>query len=438
MSRVLSLLSRHTKLFRDRQDGNVAIIFAFAAMPILLTIGAGVDYGLAMKRQGRMNAAADAAALYAVTPSQMKQTSVVAKAAALAFFNTQVASLSGVSYDPASVSIDVTDSTSSGSLKRTVSVSYKGKSTNSFASILQVPTLTIQGTSGSAAAVSPNIDFYLMLDTSPSMAIAATTDGIATMVKNTPGQGGGCAFACHQTNPQADGLSQDNYALARKLGVPLRIDLVTQAVQNLTSTASTSSASTGAVYRMAGYTFDYAVNNPIPLTSNMTTAQTQAAGIQLLQVYANNRLTSSVNNNDEDTNFDNAFSTINGAMPNPGNGSGTPGDSPQEILFLVSDGVADAASGGGRVYTPFGPSSSWCKTIKDRGVRIAVLYTTYNPLPTNSWYNTYIAPLQSTIPTTGQSCASPGLFFQVDVGGDISQALTQLFQTAISTARLTH
>lgn len=437
MLKILSILVNTAKRFRDRQDGNVAIIFAFAAMPMLLAIGAGVDYGLAMKRQGRMNAAADAAALYAVTPSQMKQTSAVAKAAALAFFNTQVGSLSGVAYDPASVSIDVTDSTSSGSLKRTVSVSYQGKSTNTFASLLQVPTLTIKGTSGSAAAVSPNIDFYLMLDTSPSMAIAATPDGITKMVANTSSQGG-CGFACHQTSPQTDGLSQDNYALARQLGVTLRIDLVSQAVQDLMSTASSTSATTGAIYRMAGYTFDYAVNNPIPLTSNMVTAQTQAAGIQMLQVYANNRLTSSVSNNDQDTNFDNGFSTINGVMPNPGGGSGAPGDSPQEVLFLVSDGIADTASGGGRVYTPFGPSSTWCKTIKDRGVRIAVLYTTYNPLPTNGWYNTYIAPLQSTIAPTGQNCASPGLFFQVNAGGDISQALTQLFQTAISTARLTH
>lgn len=428
----------YIRQFLARRDGNVAIIFAFAALPMLLTIGAGVDYGLAMKRQGRINAAADAAALYAVTPTQMKQTSAVARLAALAFFNTQVSSLSGVGYDPSNVTMTVTDTTTAGILKRTVNVSYQASSTNTFATLLQVPTLTIKGISAATASVSPNIDFYLMLDTSPSMAIAATTDGIATMVANTKSQGGGCAFACHQTNPQTDGLSQDNYALAKQLNVTLRIDLVSQAVQNLMSTASTASSTTGAAYRVSGYTFDYAVNNVIPLTSNLATAQTQAAGIQVLQVYANNRLTSSVNNSDEDTNFDNGFSTINGAMPNPGNGSSTPGDSPQEVLFLVSDGVADTASGGKRVYTPFGPSSTWCNTIKARGIRIAVLYTTYNPLPTNDWYNTYIAPLQSTIAPAAKACASDGLFTQVDTGGNISQAITQLFATAVSTAHLTH
>ena len=437
MWKAISILARYAKRFCHRQDGNVAIIFAFAAMPMLLAIGAGVDYGLAMKRQGRMNAAADAAALYAVTPTQMKQTAVVAKAAALAFFNTQASSLAGVAYDPASVSIDVTDSTSSGSLKRTVSVSYRGKSTNTFAALLQVPTLTIKGTSGAAAAVPPNIDFYLMLDTSPSMAIAATTDGIATMVRNTPNQGG-CAFACHQTNPQADGLTQDNYALARQLGVVVRFDLVSQAVQNLTSTAATSSAATGAKYRMAGYKFDYSAAKAFDLTDNMTTARTQAANIQMLQVYSNNYLTSNNMNSDKDTNFDKGFAKLNTDMPNPGTGSNVPGDAPQEVLFLVSDGIADTDGNGGRVYTPFGPSATWCNTIKARGIRIAVLYTTYNPLPTNSWYNTYIAPLQSTIAPTAAACASSGLFFQVDTGGDISAAMTQLFQTAISTAHLTN
>ena len=49
-----------------------------------------------------------------------------------------------------------------------------------------------------------------------------------------------------------------------------------------------------------------------------------------------------------------------------------------------------------------------CTTIKKRGIRIAVLYTEYLPLPTNSWYNTYIAPFQPNIGATLQACASPG------------------------------
>ena len=31
-------------------------------------------------------------------------------------------------------------------------------------------------------------------------------------------------------------------------------------------------------------------------------------------------------------------------------------------------------------------STSYCDIIKNRGIRIAVLYTVYDPLPTNTWY----------------------------------------------------
>ena len=78
-----------------------------------------------------------------------------------------------------------------------------------------------------------------------------------------------------------------------------------------------------------------------------------------------------------------------------------------------------------------------CTAIKNRGIRIAFLYTTYYPLPTNSFYNSYVAPFQSQIAADAQNCASQGLFFQVDTGGNISDALQTLFLRAVSTARLT-
>ena len=73
--------------------------------------------------------------------------------------------------------------------------------------------------------------------------------------------------------------------------------------------------------------------------------------------------------------------------------------------------------------------------LKARGIRIAFLYLTYNPLPTNTFYVQNIAPFQSSIATTAQSCASTGLYFQVNTDGDISAALSQLFEKAIQSAR---
>jgi hypothetical protein len=257
------------------------------------------------------------------------------------------------------------------------------------------------------------------------------------MVSHTSKQGG-CAFGCHETHPSSDNLGnpngEDNYALAQSLGVTLRMDLVRQAAQNLMTTAQTTEATTTASYRMAIYTFDQGFNTVAPLTSNLSSAKTQAGNIQLQQVYANNWLTSSKNNNDTDTDYDNAMTSINGAMPDPGSGTSMAGDKPQEVLFFVTDGVEDETSGGARVQSLMDPG--WCAKIKARGIRIAVLYTEYLPLPTNAWYNQHISAFQSNIGPTLQSCASAGLYSKVQTGGDISAALTNLFQYAVQSAYL--
>ena len=64
-------------------------------------------------------------------------------------------------------------------------------------------------------------------------------------------------------------------------------------------------------------------------------------------------------------------------------------------------------------------------------------YTTYLPLTTNTWYNTWVAPFQNQISSNMESCASPGMFFSVTTDGDITAAMQALFAQAISTARLT-
>jgi Flp pilus assembly protein TadG len=429
-------LSRTSCLRRFAGDrkANIAMSFALLLLPVTFAIGMGVDYASAARKRTQLNAAADAAALAAVTPAMMSQTDATAIAAAKNMFNAQIAKISGLNLSSGNLTVNVTDS----GLSRTVVVNYNATSQNAFSGILGRPTLTIAGSSTASSSTAPNIDFYLLLDSSPSMAIAATTTGINTMVSNTSSQGG-CAFACHETNPAADNLGnpngEDNYTLARNLGVTLRIDLVTQAAQNLMTTAQNASTNNNASYRMAIYTFDLNFNTIQALTSSLSTAQTQAGNIQMLEVYDNNCQTKTNCNSDTDTNYDNAMTNINSTMPNPGGGTNTKGDSPQEVLFFVTDGVEDEMVSGNRVQSLM--SNSWCTTIKNRGIRIAVLYTAYLPLPTNSWYNTYISPFQPNIAANMQSCASPGLFTQVTTDSDISAALAALFQQAVATARLT-
>lgn len=434
--------------FARDTTGNVAIVFALAALPIISVLGMALDYTFAGRRQAQLRAIADAAALMTTSPGGMALTSTAAQAAAVSMFNAQAALVRGVG--ATTPSITVQDATASnGTNTRTTTVQFASTSMNAFASVLKMKTMPIGGASSVSNATAPNIDFYLLLDTSPSMGIAANQNDINTMVAHTQQQGG-CAFACHETNPTSGDVAgnpggEDNYALARQLGVTLRIDLVQQATSNLIQTAASTQASNKAVYRVATYTFDQSFNTITTLTANLASAKNDTSKIQMLQVYSNGYLTATNNNNDTDTQFDQAMAN-SAYIPNPGRGTNASGDTPQEVLFIVTDGVIDEQypnygsqdmTNNGRTITTIGHQRDYCTPLKNRGIRVAILYTTYNPLPTNGFYNQYVAPFQPTIPSALQNCASPGLFFQVDTGGDINAAMQALFVKAVGTAHLT-
>jgi Flp pilus assembly protein TadG len=412
----LSDRSHHAgRRFAADRSGNIAPIFALSALAVMGIVGMGVDYTQLANRKATLDSLADSAALAAVTPTLLAQNDQASINAATTLFNSQASAVKGVG----ALTLNVT--ASDNALQRTVTVNYQTTSKTSFGGLIGVSSATISGSSEAIGQVPPNIDFYLLLDNSPSMAIAATTAGINTMVANTPDQ---CAFGCHES----DTSPNDYYGLARSLGVTLRMDLVAQATQNLMSTAQSTATSNNAAYRAAIYTFNIGFNTITPLTASLSTAQSQAANIQLYEVPYQNW------NNDTITDYTDAMTQINSIMPNPGGGTNSAGDTPQEVLFIVTDGVEDENVGGSRVQSLM--STSYCTTIKNRGIRIAVLYTTYLPLPTNSWYNTYIAPFQPNIGSNLQSCASPGLYFQVSTDQDISSAMIALFDQAVKTAYL--
>lgn len=237
---------------------NVAMIFALALVPITIAVGASVDYTMAAARESQMNAYADAAALAAVRPAILGQNDAASVTAATNTFNAQAQAFSGVNYNPSNLNVTVVDT----GIRRTITVTWLATSQNAFAGILGFATTALSGTATAVGAIAPNVNFYLLLDSSPSQAIAATQAGINTMVQNTSSQGG-CAFGCHESNPQADNLGnpngEDNYTLATALGVVLRIDNVTAAAQGLMSTAQTTEESNQATYGMAINTFDVGV-----------------------------------------------------------------------------------------------------------------------------------------------------------------------------------
>jgi len=434
------------RIIGDR-NGNVALIFSFALLPVMFLIGMTVDFGSAIRKEAQLNAFADSAALSAVSPTMMSQSTSAAQTAATNMFTAQASTIPGVTLNPPTVTIAQSGFT------RTATVSYTASSTNSFPNVLRRTAWPLSGTATASATAAPNIDFYMLLDNSPSMAIAATTAGINTMIANTPQQdgGAGCAFACHQSSPNSGDTpgnpsGEDNYALAKKLGVVTRIENMAVATQSLTSTASSLAAQVGSAFRMAVYTFtSNNLGNELvtvqSLTSNLATAGAAASAVDVLEVCRGNYITCSTYDDSTDTDFATAMSQIDSIMPTPG--TGTSGSSPQEVLFIVTDGVEDKKatscpypminlSGFSRCMQPF--DTSWCTTIKQRGIQIAILYTEYYPLSSDSFYQQYVAPFQNDIGPNLQSCASSGLFFTVTTDQDITSAMTSLFNTIVTHA----
>lgn len=420
--------------FTSDRRGNVAVIFALALLPLLSFVGAALDYSMAARAKAKLTSALDTAVLVATAKSEITKSTSTAQSDAL---NTFTGQMSALSMSSTSVTINVVDSVTT----RTASGTATATVTTYFMGILGYKTLGISASSTAAASLPAYIDFYVLLDNSPSQGLGATTADMTALQNATSDS---CAFACHDTYTSSSKKTLQTssyYSIAKTLGIKMRIDLVRDATQSLTDTA-TASQLVSNQYRMAVYTMgsdcaSVGLTTISALSSSLSSVKTAVAGVDLMTIPYTNY------NNDMCTDFDGTMSSMNSTIPTPGDGSSS---SPQKWLFFVSDGVADyyypstcsktVITSSGRCQEPL--TTTICNTIRARGVKIAVLYTTYLAITNNSWYNTYIAPFRSSIGTTMQTCATSGYYYEVSSDASISDALNALFQKAIAASHLTN
>lgn len=434
------------QFIRDRR-GNISVIFALACLPLITTVGCAVDYSRATQIRAKLQAAADAASVGAIAKSSPafaaagSMTSdgpiTVGVTDATKIFDGNRDNQTG--YTLLSVTPTVVKSGST----ITSTVTFSASIPTMFLGVIGKSTLTMNGTSTSTANMPLYIDFYLLLDNSPSMGVAATPADVTMMVNNTSDK---CAFACHDYND-----SNNYYNLAKTLGVTTRIDVLRTATQSLMDTAKATQTYTNQ-FRMAIYDFGASsatigLRALYSLSSSLTSAKTAAGNIDLMGVYGNNDSYTK----DMDSPFSTVFPSLNSAIATPGAGTAA---APLKYVFFVSDGVADENNSGclkpiknvssmSRCQSPINPAL--CTTLKNRGIKVAVLYTTYLQLPTNSWYMSWIDPFNqgpfgpspnSEIAQNMQSCASSGLYFEVSPTQGISDAMNALFKKAVADARI--
>ncbi|WP_375589122.1 pilus assembly protein TadG-related protein [Hoeflea alexandrii] len=425
--------------FFKNTSGNFGILAALMMVPVIGAAGLALDYSNALTVKTRIQGAADAAALAAVAESSIGVKQAMAMSGdgevpfaadeAIRFFKAQNEGDTDFKLDEVSAKIIKKN----GRLYSIVD--YKVTVPTTLSKVMGQNLIQVAGQAVVEYQTEIYRDFFLLLDNTPSMGVGATPSDVDTMVANTSDK---CAFACHIVkNGKEDKKSY--YNLAKTLGVTTRINVVAQATAALMDTATESRKSANQ-YRMAVYTFgekaeDTKLLEVVQSTTDLKNAKKEAGKIELMSIPYQGY------DNDQQTDFDRAFTQIADKMGTAG--SGLTANSPEKILFFVSDGVGDSYKPtdctkkltGGRCQEPI--DVKYCKGLKDKGYKIAVLYTTYLPLPTNGWYNSWIKPFQSQIPQKMKDCASPGLFFEVSPSEGISDAMTTLFKKIVNTPLLT-
>ncbi|WP_051177140.1 pilus assembly protein TadG-related protein [Rhizobium mesoamericanum] len=439
--------------FCTDRSGNFGMLTAILMVPLLGSAGVAVDFAHALSLRTQLYAAADAAAVGAIAEKSAAASAAMKMTADGAVSvgqddarNIFVSQMQG-ELTASQVAVDIKVNKAANKLN--ASVSFSAAVPTTFMQIFGRKNVEISGTATATIETASFMDFYILIDNTPSMGVGATPTDVATMVDLTKNNksNASCAFACHESGTNK---GKDYYALAKKNKVTMRIDVVRQATQALTATAK---ADPDNQFRMAVYTFGAkaeaaGLSEIVPLTGDLDkvgskvsekTANPQAGDSE----YVLDLMTIPQQgyNDDTQTSFDSALTLLKSKIP--AGGSGTSAADTQKIVFFVSDGVGDSYKAsnctkkttGSRCQEPI--DTSFCQPLKDKGIKIAVLYTTYLPLLTNNWYNTWIKPFQAEIPTKMRDCASPGLYFEVTPTEGITDAMKALFLKVVRMPRIT-
>ena len=178
-SPLVRLIGRQLARFAAAEQGNIAVVFAIALVPVLSFIGAAVDYSRAVQARTSMQAALDSAALMLskdVSAGTITTSEISTKAQA--YFN---ALFTGTSAVPSvSVAAAYTANTSMGS---TIQLTGTGTYTTTFMKIAGFPTLGI-GTTSTSAWGNVRMRVALVLDNTGSMAQDGKMPAMQTAAKN--------------------------------------------------------------------------------------------------------------------------------------------------------------------------------------------------------------------------------------------------------------
>ncbi len=399
--------------FLKNTKANVAITFAIAIVVFLLSVGAAVDYGNIVMTKSALQGTLDAANLAGAAAIRDKMAAGSSFAAAKSYGTsaanatfTQDWSDSGtpqVTYNFTNVGINVV-----------ATATAVDTIQNSFMSIAGMPTQTITASSEVTVTTTPYRNVYLLVDISTSMLLPSTQAGINQMISGT-----GCALACH------DGSNSDSYSWAKSKGITLRYQDINTGVGSLMDYID-SDTSLQSHTTVGLWSFDSVLTNNVPLTTNHQSVKTNFPSPAI-----------AVNNAASATPFSTYINNFISAVGTGGDGSST--SSPQKVVFIATDGVNDPT----RDWTWNTPlqaqvkvfDTSFCQTLKNNNVTVAIINTPYYPMTWDWGYNATLgqpgtlggATRVDDIPIALQACAG-NLFLIASDQAAMQTGFQTLFQ----------
>lgn len=443
------------------QSGSLTTMFAFSAIHLIGFVGFATDYGLELAAKSKLDHAADAAVVAAITSAQTyivnytgtsdptNDAITVGKTQALAQFKANTGSL------PATVPAPTIGISPAGDGRTfTATVSYSFTMPTIFMKILGTKTMNFAGTASSTLTIPAFTNIHIVIDTSSSMGIGATLKDQQIVFNAT----GGCAVACHYSGTTTT---------VRNAGATLRIDVAKNAV--VTALNQIANATNSNRFQVAIYTMSSQFKTLVSLTPTISDAIT---AVQALDIgnYAN----------DGGTNTTNSLKSLSNNLKTDGNGL-TQGTA-QGFVMLITDGVQDSdikvAYNGGwtdgydQYFTAYSPCitpnckvfsgfaqpitvesflPSACDAIKSKGYTLMTLNTTYLVPPTSlqtsdpkgaalkSVFDFIQNYLLSSISSNLASCASGSSnAYSANSPTEINNAVQQMFAAAGAQARITN
>ncbi len=425
--------------FARNENGATAVLFGLSLVPLIIAIGAAVDYANAAKENALLTRAADAAVLFAVTEARDRiaegdaSWQEKAKTVALGAFaaNAQGASNTArkatVSFSQTATGVSVT--VDAASKVSTVFMRLMGKTS---VPVAQAATATTQ--------TARYIDIHLVVDNSPSMGIGATTTDQALIYNKV-----GCQVACHYKQSLTDVPS---LAAARSTGAVLRVDVVKSALVNALSNIQADGRTRVAVHLLGN-----SLTTTFPLSADIAGAIKAVNAIEL----TNKAM-------DGGTNISNTLDQLNKKLARAGTGNSQ--SSPYGVVMLATDAVEDNTmvyltsenttiwtldqnvtvttpsmqDEGSTRFQTFDPAK--CAPIKQKDYAMYTLEVAYLiPKPVPPIYNGRLnfienALLPKRIPAAMSQCASsPGNYLHAETPNEINDAMKALFRK-IQTPRI--